>query len=210
MHRFVTGTDTGVGKTVVTAAMAAALRRRGVPVRALKPVASGVEAGAGEDAELLAFAAGHPPLSALRFVAPLSPHRAAALEGRRVELPPLLEWIEAQPGTRLVEGVGGWEVPLSWDLRVSDLATTLGYPVVVVAPDRLGVINQALLTVEAVRRRGLRVDALVLVEQETPDGSTLYNGQDFQRLLGETRVVSVPRVRMEVEMLAEVGERVWG
>src|SRR5687768_2946774 len=84
MRLFVTGTDTGVGKTVVTACLAAAARRRGSVV-ACKPVASGVPPGqAGEDAELLGRCAGHPPLVLAAFEAPLSPHRAAMLEGRQV------------------------------------------------------------------------------------------------------------------------------
>ena len=208
MDRFVTGTDTGVGKSVVSAALAAALRGRGLPVRALKPVASGVERGAGEDATLLGMAAGHEPASLYRFRAPLSPHRAAMLEGQLVELAPLLRWVGGQAGWRIVEGVGGWEVPLSWELRVSDFAAALGFPVVVVAPDRLGVINQALLTVEAVQRRKLEVATLVLVAQDAPDSSTATNAADLERLLPGIRVHRFPRIGMA--QLAEAGAELWG
>lgn len=110
---FVTGTSTDVGKTVVTAALALAARRAGVKIGAWKPVASGVEEGCGEDAERIAAAAGHPPDVMMALRAPLSPHRAAALEGKNLELPSLLSWIRSKPEPKLVEGVGGWEVPLS-------------------------------------------------------------------------------------------------
>ena len=106
---FVTGTDTGVGKSVVTAALAAALCDAGVNVRALKPVASGCAPGSpGEDAALLALADGHAAESAVSFVAALSPHLAAREENREVSPEQVLAWIrERQAETTLVEGVGG-------------------------------------------------------------------------------------------------------
>src|SRR5690606_22634650 len=108
-------TDTDVGKSVVAACLAAALREAGRRVRAVKPLASGVAPGtAGEDAELLAAAAGHEPLVYATFEAALAPHRAARLEGRRVEPEALVAWLLGQPGDPvLVEGVGGWRVPLT-------------------------------------------------------------------------------------------------
>lgn len=182
-HLFVTGTDTGVGKSAVTAALAAAAARTGVPVRALKPVASGVPEGeAGEDAELLGLAAGHAPLSRYRFRAPLSPHRAAAMDGAEVDPREVRTWIEANLGAlTLVEGAGGWEVPLAPRWRVSDLAKDLGWPVLIVARDRLGVLNQTLLTVAAVERAGLLVAGVVLTP-ESVDQRTA-NAEDLASLL---------------------------
>lgn len=163
---FVTGTDTEIGKSVVTACLAQAARRWGSVVAA-KPVASGVEPGtAGEDAELLGAAAGHPPLVLRTWRAPLSPHRAALAEGRPVDPEALDGFCRGLAAdTVLVEGVGGWRVPLRADhvrYEVRDLARATGGRVVVVAADRLGVINHTRLTVEAVRADGLNLAGVVL------------------------------------------------
>jgi dethiobiotin synthase len=210
---FITGTDTHVGKTIVTAALAAALKQAGVRVGALKPVASGVLAGEQGDTELLAEAAGHAPANFLSFRAPLSPHRAASLE--KAVLPErLLEqlsgWVDAFPAAiKLVEGVGGFEVPLSPDLiRVSDLAVCLKAPVLVVAPDRLGVLSQVLLTVGAIHSRGLKLSGVVLVEQEKPDPSALYNLEDLKKLLPYVAVRRLNRLStLSQEALAEAGKQ---
>ncbi|MEQ1569151.1 MAG: ATP-dependent dethiobiotin synthetase BioD, partial [Myxococcota bacterium] len=133
MRLFVTGVDTGVGKSVVTACLAAARRRVGSVV-ACKPVASGVPAGEpGEDAALLGWAAGHPPCGFAAFSAPLSPHRAAEREGRVVSDDVLDQLRSLSADTVLVEGVGGWRVPLRLTppLWVADLARATGGAVVV-------------------------------------------------------------------------------
>lgn len=164
MRLFVTGTDTGIGKSVVTACLAAALRGRG-GVIACKPVASGVPPGSrGEDAELLGRAAGHPPIAFHAFEAPLSPHRAAAMEERTVPDDVLAQIRALDAPHVLVEGVGGWRVPIRLDppLWVGDLARATGTDVLVVAADRLGVLNHTLLTVDAVRRSGFRVVGVAL------------------------------------------------
>lgn len=201
---FVTGTDTGVGKTVVAAALAAALREAGVQVRALKPVASGVDTDAGEDAELLGYAAGHPPLIHTALVAPLSPHRAARLEGRSIATDDLVAWILAHRGeVTLVEGAGGWEVPIRPDFRMSHLACALGWPVLVVAADRLGVLNHSLLTLGAVRAAGCAVAGLAVVDAVEPTGA---NAADLSELLPGTPVRRVRRIAtLDAATLAELG-----
>lgn len=192
---FITGTDTGIGKTVVTAALAAALAQAGVRVHALKPVASGVESGAGEDAERIASAAGHGPLTGLSLRAPISPHRAATLEGRTIDPDALVAWVAAHRGeVTLVEGAGGWLVPLTPTARMADLAVALGYPVLVVAADRLGVLNHVLLTVESIRRRGLALSGVVLVASPSPgpDEAPRYNLADLRELLPDVAVRRFP------------------
>lgn len=209
---FVTGTDTGVGKTVVAAALAAALADAGVRVRALKPVASGVAPGqAGEDAATLGEAAGHPPSGLVRLAAPLSPHRAAELEGARIEPSAVLAWIGACRGeVTLVEGAGGFEVPITLRWRMSDLAVALGWPVLVVAANRLGTLNHTLLTVEAVRRRGLLVAGVVLVDHAVDDASP-HNADDLRRLLPDVAVVRLPRLpRLDRPALADAGRALLG
>ncbi len=169
---FVTGTDTGVGKTVVAAAVAAALRARGERVAAFKPVLTGLdeppEPGWPRDHELLAAAAGMPDPDAVaphRFGPPVSPHLAAELAGERLELAELVAGAHASAARADVlvcEGVGGLLVPLSADHSVRDLAAALGLPVLIAARPGLGTISHTLLTLEAARAAGLRVRAVVL------------------------------------------------
>lgn len=182
---FVTGTDTGVGKSVVTAALAAALADAGVAVRALKPIASGCAPGTpGEDAGLLGLADHHAPEAAFAFPAPLSPHLAAREAGETLDRPTVLAWLRARAAdVCLVEGVGGWTVPLGPGWRVSDLAVELGAPVLVVARNRLGVLNHTLLTVEAVQQSGLLVAGVVLTPPDAPDASTELNAAALRELL---------------------------
>jgi dethiobiotin synthetase len=180
---FVTGTDTGVGKTVVTACLAQAARRWGT-VLAVKPVASGVAPGtAGEDADLLAAAAGHDARCFAAFAAPVSPHRAARLESRGLPPTLLADLRLLAADTVLLEGVGGWRVPLGAGLWTADLALTCD-TVVVVAADRLGVLSHTLLTVDAIRQAGLPVAGVVLNRGASPeDASRPFNLDDLRELL---------------------------
>lgn len=184
---FVTGTDTGVGKTVVGCALARALSARGEPVAVRKPVESGCERQ-GEalhpaDGEALRVAAGErEPLdivTPLRLVHALSPERAARLEGMELELYDLIAAAKtgAPDDFYLVEGAGGILSPLAIDTLNADLAVALGLPVLLVVADRLGCINHALLSVEAIERRGLRI-AAVVVNAATPEADEGMNNRD--------------------------------
>lgn len=207
---FVTGTDTGVGKTVVTAALAAALADAGVGVRALKPIASGVEAGsAGEDATLLGLAARHAPKVAITLETPLSPHLAAERQGVVIDADSILAWIASERGEiTLVEGVGGWEVPLTRSWRVSQLAEALAAPVLVVARNRLGVLSQVLLTVAAVHARGLTVAAIVLTPPIEDDMSVADNAHELASLCPGVPVRSMVWVApCDRAALADAGRR---
>ncbi|MEA2395946.1 MAG: dethiobiotin synthetase, partial [Solirubrobacteraceae bacterium] len=154
---FVTGTDTGVGKTVLAAALAAALRAAGVDVAAFKPAVTGLEEpepGRPADHELLAAAAGRPPdeVAPDRFGPPVSPHLAAELAGTPLDPASLVAAARALRADVVVaEGVGGLLVPLTLGVTVRDLAVELGWPVVVAARPGLGTISHSLLTVEAAR-----------------------------------------------------------
>jgi dethiobiotin synthetase len=158
---FVTGTDTDVGKTVVSALIARGLRAQGTVVAALKPFATGAS-GPGSDAEQLGEAAGHEPRVFQSFATPAAPERAAREAGAVVDVAGAIRWVLAHPGVLVVEGVGGVEVPLDATHRVSDFARALALPVVVVARNRLGALSHTLLTVDAVVRAGLTVRAVVL------------------------------------------------
>lgn len=175
---FVTGTGTGVGKTVVSRAVVAAWRRRGLRVVALKPVETGVPLLDGRrapaDALALARAAGTSPdghaLCRVALPDPVSPHLAAARAGVRIEIDELAAFVrERADGADaiLVEGAGGLLVPLSDEALQADFAARLGWPLLVVAPNVLGAINHTLLTVEAAIRRGLPVAGVVL--NRTPE-----------------------------------------
>jgi len=162
---FVTGTDTGVGKTVVACGLAAALRSAGLAVAAMKPVASGCrETSAGlrnEDAERLQAAAGlecgYDEVNPFAFADPVAPHLAARAAGRNIELAAIrtcFERLVRRADAVVVEGVGGWLVPLDARDTVADLAVALGLPVLLVVGMRLGCINHACLSAQAIRASG--------------------------------------------------------
>lgn len=205
---FVTGTDTEVGKSVVTAALAAGLVAAGRPVRALKPLASGGPPP-GEDATLLGAAAGHPPLVHACFETPAAPPRAAEAEGRDIDVPAVRAWIAAQrrPDHHLlVEGVGGWRAPLARSWEVRDLATELALPVVIVAANRLGVLNHTALTVDAVRGRGLRVLGVVLNDAfGCPPELAAWNRDDLRAQLPDTPIFVLRRLAVPGDLAAAGG-----
>ena len=208
-HLFVTGTDTEVGKSVVTAVLAASAIG---PISALKPIASGVTPGeSGSDARLLGYAAKHAPEELFTWEEPLSPHRAAENSGRSAHLGETLAWIREKPCAQLlVEGVGGWRVPIGWDWGVPELARGLGYPVLVVAANRLGVLNHTLLTLDSIRSSGLRCIGVVLNNVQPPDGpkelSQRYNLEDLRLLCPHLPVVALPYLKsFERPVLEEAG-----
>jgi dethiobiotin synthetase len=208
---FVTGTDTGVGKTVLAAALAAALRADGVDVAAFKPVVTGIddpEPGRPPDHELLAAAAGRPAdeVTPRRFGPPVSPHLAAELAGTTLEPAALVAAARALRGDVLVaEGVGGLLVPLTLEYTVRDLALDLGLPVVIAARPGLGTINHSLLTVESARAAGLDVRAVVLTPwPEAPSAMHRSNVEAIARL-GAVDVATLAPVGVEVDQLARAG-----
>ena len=191
---FVTGTDTGAGKTVVAAAICAALRARGQRVVAYKPVVTGFDdppVGWPTDDVLLESAAGR-AIVPHRYGPPVSPHLAAAMAGETLSPAALIA--AAQVDDLLVaEGVGGLLVPLTEDFLVRDLAVALGLPLVIAARPGLGTINHTLLTLEAARSAGLRVAAVVLTPwPEEPTAMELSNRETIERL-GGVQVAALPR-----------------
>lgn len=169
---FITGTDTEIGKTFVTAALTRALIARGLRVAPVKSLAAGQEFVDGrwinEDVATLLAAQDlgltDGDVGPLQFREPCAPHIAAQLEGRGIDRDALLAAIRAtaaRSDLALVEGVGGFRVPLTdrWD--TADLAVDLALPVILVVGLRLGCINHALLTAEAIRARGLTLAAWV-------------------------------------------------
>jgi dethiobiotin synthetase len=165
MIRFVTGTDTGVGKTVAAAVLAARAGSDGVRVRYVKTIQTGLAPGAPGDADFVSAASGVEAVELLRFAEPLAPAVAAAREGRSVDVAGLVEAVRAlarDVDLLLVEGAGGLLVPLSETETMADLALALGAELVVVARAGLGTLNHTALTLEVARGRGLSVAGLVV------------------------------------------------
>ena len=203
---FVTGTGTGVGKTVVCGLLSGFLRAQGMRVTTQKWVETGGADGS-SDIDVHRRLMGDPgpgqePPTAdrcpYRFSFPASPHLAAAREGRRVDPSVIASAYRRLAETHdvvLVEGAGGFLVPLSTELLTGDLVARIGLPVLVVAGNRLGCVNDALLAVEAVRRRGVPVSGIV-----------------FNRLPGEGDGTSAevqadnPRVVAEIAKAPVLGE----
>ncbi len=165
---FITGTDTGVGKTFVTALLLRAWRARGVDAVGFKPLCC----GAREDAEVLRTASGNVltlnEVNPVWLRTPAAPYVAAMIENRQIDLALVREVyaaLSARHQVVLVEGVGGWMVPILREYTVADLAADLGLPVLVVVANRLGALNHTALTVQGIRQRGLEFAGIVLNEQ---------------------------------------------
>ena len=170
---FITGTDTGIGKTVIAGAIAAWFRSQGARVGVLKPMASGCvrrrEGLVSEDAEFLAHCAdsSHPldVIAPVRFAEPLAPAVAAERLKETIDWTPVersLRAIERDSDVIVVEGVGGIMVPMDAKHTMLDVATWLKIPAVVVARPNLGTINHTILTVEALRRAEVPVAGVVI------------------------------------------------
>jgi len=175
MIRFVTGTDTGVGKTLAAAALCRAEREAGRSVLYVKPVQTGLPPGEPGDAAFVAAAADVPVVECLRFSEPLAPAVAAERAGAAIDPDALLsDLTKAGDGFDrvIVEGAGGLLVPLSADTTMADLAERLGAGLVIVARPTLGTLNHTALTVEAAAVRGLPVDGLVVSNWPAEPGVT--------------------------------------
>jgi dethiobiotin synthetase len=212
---FVTGTDTGVGKTVLTAAIAAALRERGITVNAIKPVMTGLDEtpapGWPHDHELLARVVGRRPseVAPLTFGPPVSPHLAAELSGTLVSGDDFEAAVrEAATGAEAVvaEGVGGLLVPLSGRYDVRALARALGMPLVIAARPGLGTINHTLLTLEVARLAGLTVAGVVLTPWPSDPGTIEASNRQTIARLGQVEVATLASVpRAEPGLLSRAG-----
>jgi dethiobiotin synthetase len=197
---FVTGTDTGVGKSVVAAAICAGLAGRGLRVAAFKPVVTGLDDPPGDwphDHELLASVTGQEPsaVAPWQFGPPASPHLAAELAGTVLEPPELLAaarragaWADAL----VCEGVGGLMVPITPGYLVRDLAVDLRMPVVVAARPGLGTINHTLLTLEASRAAGLQPVAVVMTPWPSDPSGLEHSNRETVAQLGGVPVAGLP------------------
>ncbi len=169
MSYFVTGTDTGVGKTLVSCALLHAFAAQGKRVVGMKPVACGCDKdGHHEDVEKLCAAgnvdANRRQVNPYDFAPPIAPHIAAQYAGRRIEFGTILSayrFLAAQADVVIVEGVGGYRVPINDLQDGADMAAQLGLPMIMVVGMRLGCLNHALLTAAAIKASGLELAAWV-------------------------------------------------
>ncbi len=198
---FVTGTDTGVGKTVLSAALVAAIAAAGGPVRAYKPAVTGLDEPPGawpRDHELLGAVADMTPeeVAPLRYGPAVSPNLAATMAGERIDPARLVESARtlARKGTLIVEGVGGLLVPLTEDFSVRDLAAELGLPLLIAARPGLGTINHTLLTLQAARAGGLEVCAVVLTPWSPQPSEMERSNRETIARLGKVEVATLAQL----------------
>lgn len=179
MKAFITGTDTAVGKTFATALLTSSLRHAGLDTIALKPICCGDR----DDAHALRTAADDElsldEVNPVWLRTPVAPLVASRIENAPVSLDALASWfqqITAPRSSFLVEGAGGWLVPMANQLTIADLAVRLQLPILLVVANRLGCINHTLLTLESIRARGLACAGLILnTISPVPDDATTTN-----------------------------------
>jgi dethiobiotin synthetase len=210
MRLFVTATDTGAGKTYVTCLILRALRAAGREAAGFKPVCCGSRQDVAEILE-----AGVPGLTAeevnpVFYKMPLAPLAAGMLENRVFDMETVRRAWEELSGRYediVVEGCGGWEVPLTDTLTVGDLAVELGLPVVVVVNNRLGALNHTILTVRAIQRKGLVCAGMILnYVADSRDTASISNAAVLRRVLPEVPVLAeVMHGETEMELWEERG-----
>ncbi len=207
---FVTGTDTGVGKTYVTCALARGLRAAGVDVGVMKPIETGVPPTGPEDARALQRASGvEDPLELIcpvRFSLPASPEAAAQAEGRsvsRADLRKAFEFLARRHEFMLVEGAGGLLVPLDPHHDMADLVRELDLPLLVVARGRLGTVNHTRLTLEVAETRGLEVFGVVIshASADETEGER-RNLEGLRSRLGARLVLELPHRTADTDSTA--------
>ncbi|HXB66197.1 MAG TPA: dethiobiotin synthase [Solirubrobacteraceae bacterium] len=203
----VTGTGTGVGKSVVSAALLAAIVADGQPARAYKPAVTGLEEPPGAwppDHELLAAMAGMAPeeVAPLRYGPAVSPHLAAELAGEPIDpervvksAQEALRRANTEGATLVVEGVGGLLVPLAERFTVRDFAVRVGLALLIAASPGLGTINHTLLTVEAARAAGLQVRAVVLTPWPAQPSAMARSNRETIARLGDVEVATLDYVQ---------------
>lgn len=206
--RFITSSGTGIGKTLVTAALAWQLRARGREARAIKPVISGYapETAARSDSGILLAALGREvteeavaAISPWRFAAPLAPDLAAAREGRTLDLAHVVEFCRDAAAARgdavlLIEGVGGVMAPMTRDETVADWMAALGIPAILVVGSYLGAISHALTAAEALSARAIPLAAVVVSESEASPVTLDDTIDSMGRFLPDTRLIALPRL----------------
>ncbi len=217
--RFITSSGTGIGKTLVTAALAQQLRAAGRDVRAIKPVISGFapETAAESDTGILLAALGEAVtedsvarISPWRFAAPLAPDLAAARERRMLELAEVVGFCRdaadaaaRDGGVLLIEGVGGVMAPMTRDATVADWMAALAIPAILVVGSYLGAISHALTAAEALAARAIPLAAVVVSESDASSVALEDTIESMARFLPGTRMITLGRLGGGIEAWRE-------
>ncbi len=202
-HYFITGTDTDAGKTYVTCLLLEALKRNGKTVAGFKPFVC----GARDDAIHLANASSEgltvEEVNPVWFKVPAAPYAAALMENRRFELNEVIarfQEIAQRHDHVLVEGAGGWEVPLNEFSTMADFAQRLALPVIVVVNNKLGCLNHTLLTVRNIQARGLTCAGILLnYVQEERDAASISNRMVLEHFLDVPVLAEIMHGETEIE-----------
>ena len=185
---FITGTDTDVGKTVVTACLATLFKSLGMDVGIMKPIETGVDpecsSTANSDAKFLMEIIGNKDkeeeVCPFRLKTPASPLQAAQIAGTKIQTSTLLEKfkvLQSRHDMMLVEGVGGLLVPITPSYDISDLALETKLPLIIVSRLRVGTLNHTLLTINAAKQKGLKIKGIILNQQESDELSNVEKQQ---------------------------------
>ena len=185
---FITGTDTDVGKTVVTACLATLFKSQGKDVGVMKPIETGVDpecsSAANSDAKFLMEVTGNTDqeeeVCPCRLKIPASPYQAAQMAGTKIQPSTLIDKfkvLQSRHEGMLVEGVGGLLVPITRNYDVSDLALETGLPLIIVSRFRIGTLNHTLLTVQAAKQKGIIIKGIILNQQESEELSDVVKQQ---------------------------------
>jgi dethiobiotin synthetase len=177
---FITGTDTGVGKTVVTACLSLLFKNQGMDVGVMKPIETGVDpkcsSTANSDAKFLMKVSGstdaEEEVCPYRLKIPASPYQASEIAGTPIQPATILEQLkilQSRHNMMLVEGIGGLLVPITTRYNVADLALEIGLPLIIVSRTLVGTLNHTLLTINAAREHGLKIKGVILNRQEGGD-----------------------------------------
>ena len=204
---FVTGTDTGVGKTTVAVGLVHLLKKRGLDVGVMKPIATGARRLNGrlvsEDARLLMEAASsqdpHKIVNPVCLSAPAAPSVASLKEHSPIKLRSIWEafrTLKSRHQFLVVEGIGGLLVPIDGKLFLADIAKKMSLPLIIVAKNSLGTINHTLLTIEAAKRRRLKIAGIVLNSTDGPQVGRLSdsNKKEIERLSGVPVLAVIPYI----------------
>ena len=204
MNLFLTGTDTGVGKTYVASLLVRALRKKGIDAVGMKPLCCGDRTDAEVLHEASAGAADLADINPVWFRTPAAPYTASIIENRLIDLDLIREAFQrlrSRHEAIIVEGVGGWMVPITREYLISDLAAEFGLPVGVVISNRLGAINHALLTLQAIRTKGLPCTGVIFntISSNMEDGiATATNRSVLETLMEVPVLFEVERDQSEL------------
>lgn len=194
MRYFITGTDTDAGKTYVTCLLLRAMRAAGHEAVGFKPVCCGSRQDVSDLMQAGAFGPEADEVNPVFYKMPAAPLAAGMLENRPFSMEPVrATWqqLSARYPSILVEGAGGWEVPLTETTTIADLAVELGLPVIVVVNNRLGALNHTILTVRSIQQRGLKCAGIILnYVEESRDMASISNAAVLRAVLPEVPVLA--------------------